>query len=482
MELRRKRNKVFEEKPTDRRICRQRGHCSMSSRSYMALFPSASSYRMIGLFLGAALLLTSSPALAQSGDGVLRLSLDEAIHLALEQNLSIKQADEDVLAARANYNVAKGAFLPTMNASSSYTAYPEDDYGDGMMTWSQSGHQTGLSANWTLWQGGSRLANLSMQGAAKELAGSERENTTEKTLLAVIDSYLGLLEATRSLQVTRASLELASENREQTEALLKAGKATTSDLLRTQVSVSQEEGSLILARNAVHNAERDLCDVLNLTSTKIAPVEPEFIGIDPSDLEKIVAQDVVTPELEIAASRLSMSEAKTSQVKTSFQPSLSLFGSYNWSGEGYEFDNADYSGGIRVSWSLFEGGTRYHELQSAKADQRSARFSLENIERGVANAIDSGVRTVQSALVAWETTQRTVELAQESYDQIDAMYRLGLSTYLDLFTAQDTLNEARLGEIATYYTIYTSYARLLADMGTLHTALSNGLLYHTANG
>jgi outer membrane protein len=433
------------------------------------------------LFL-AAFVLMSTPTLSRTEETTLRLTLDDAIHLALEQNLSIKQADEDVVAARANYNTAKGAFLPTLSASSSYTLHPEDDPGDDLTGGSQSGHQTGLSASWTLWQGGSRLANLSMQGAAKELAGSERKSTKEQTLLAVIDAYLGLLEATRSLEVTQASFELAKENREQTDALLRAGKATTSDLLRAEVSVSQEEGSLILTRNAVDNAERDLCDVLNLTHIKIVPADPEFIRIDPSGLENIDAQNVVTPEIEIAASRLSMSEAKATQVRASFQPSLSLFGSYSWSGEGYEFDNSDYAGGLRVSWSLFEGGTRYYELQAARADYRSARFNLENIERSVTNAIDAGVRAVRSALAAWNTAQRTVDLAQESYDQIAAMYRLGLSTYLDLFTAQDTLNEARVGEIAAFYAIYTSYARLLAEMGELQAALSVGTLYQTANG
>ena len=129
-----------------------------------------------------------------------------------------------------------------------------------------------------------------------------QKNTTEQTLLAVIDAYLGLLEAARSLQVTEASLELAMESQEQTEALLRAGKATTSDLLRAQVSVSQEEGSLILARNAVDNAERDLCDVLNLPRSRIAPVEPEFIAISSGYLESINAKNVVTPEIEIAAS------------------------------------------------------------------------------------------------------------------------------------------------------------------------------------
>ncbi len=427
-------------------------------------------------------LILITPCLAFAQAETLQLSLDQAINLALEQNLSIRQAAEGVIVARAAHNEAKTAFLPTLGASSSYTAHPEEDAGDGLLARDQSGHQTGFNANWTLWQGGSRFANLSMQGASKELAGSERKKTTEQTLLTVIDAYLSLLEATRSLRVTKASMELALENREQTEALLTAGKATISDLLRAQVSVSQEEGALILAHNAVDNAERDLYDVLNLTHTKINPVEPDFVEVAPGDLERIDAQEVETPEIDIAASRLSMSEAKTAQVKASFQPNLSLFGSYNWSGEGYEFENSDYSGGVRVSWSLFEGGSRHYQLQAAKADERSLRFNLEETEREVANAIDSNTRAVRSAHAAWETAQRTVDLAQESYDQIEAMYRLGLSTSLELFTAQETLNESKLGEITAFYAIYRSYTRLLADMGQLDATIAKGSLFQRVNG
>jgi len=57
------------------------------------------------------------------------------------------------------------------------------------------------------------------------------------------------------------------------------------------------------------------------------------------------------------------------------------------------------------------------------------------------------------------------------------MYRNGMATSLELFDSQNTYEEAKLGEIASYYSIYISYVILLSDIGILKKALATGELF-----
>jgi outer membrane protein len=415
---------------------------------------------------------------AEHAADTLRVSLGEAIEIAMEQNLSVRKAEQDVLASQAGYKQARAAFLPSLSLSSSYTRYVDeaDRYDlSGRQDWSQ---QTGLRLSWSLWQGGSRFANLSRQAASRRVAENESRNVEEQALFTVISSYVNLSRAQEDVEVARESLRLARDSRAQAQAMARAGRATRSDFLRAEVEVSLKESELLSAQTGLEDAGAALCDLLNIERAAISAEKPRFKQIVVPDMRECTEAGSGTPAVETYRARLDIAMADKRAVRATFMPTLSASASCNWSGDSYEFDDPDYSAGLTASWSLFEGGERHYRLQEAKAGERSALLDLQSKTRQVVSAIESDHRNLGYVLSKWESAGRTVQLAQESYDQISRMYELGLATSLELFSAQETLNESKLGEISSHYAVFESYARLLSDMGQLGQKVREGELYH----
>jgi outer membrane protein TolC len=128
---------------------------------------------------------------------------------------------------------------------------------------------------------------------------------------------------------------------------------------------------------------------------------------------------------------------------------------------------------------LFEGGSRHFRLEQSHAEKRTATYQLNAAEQETWNSFQRGIGNIKSSLAQWETAKQTVELATESYRQLQELYTLGRATSLELFDAQDTLNDAKLDEITARYAIHTSYVSLLSELGLLEEYVSKGYIIAT---
>ncbi len=415
---------------------------------------------------------------AESKGDAVRLSLADAVEIAMKENLAVRKGAETLTAREVGYRRAFGAFLPSLNASSSYSRSFDDAKGNdlsGGRDWTQ---QTGLRLSWSVWEGGSRLANLSRQAASRRATEHEVRKIEEETLFSVISAYVTLVREQKGLEVVRESLRLAQESRAQARALLGVGNATKSDVLRADVEVSQREAEVLSARVAVQDAQTALCEVINIERADVAVEEPRFKELAIPGLRACLDATPNTPTVRTYHALLDVAEADRKAVKATFLPALSTAASCNWSGDGYDFTDPDYTVGLSVSWSLFEGGERHYRLQEAAVNKRMAQLDLQSTTRQVNSAIETDHGNLGYAISLWEAAKRTLELAEESYEQLTEMFELGMATSLELFSAQETLNEARLGEVSRHYGVIESYARLLSDMGQLGQTIRRGDLYY----
>jgi outer membrane protein len=408
----------------------------------------------------------------------MRISLSDAVEIAMNQSLSVRKAHETLTAKEARYKQSLAAFLPSLGASSSYSRSFDEANGydlSGGRDWTQ---QTGLRLSWSLWEGGARWANLAQQAASRRVTEQDGREIEEETLLSVISAYVVVVRARENLDVAQESLRLAQESRAQGQALLSVGKATKSDVLRADVEVSLRGADVLSARAALQDAQTELCDVLNIERAAVSVEKPRFREVVVPELAACLDVGSSTPTVQAYRALLDMAEAGKKAAKAAYLPTLSTSATCAWSGKAYEFGDPDYSVGLSVSWSLFEGGERHYRVQEAAVNQRIAQLDLESGTRQVRSAIESDHGNLGYAISLWESAKRTLELAEESYDQLKEMFELGMATSLELFSAQETLNEARLGEVSRHYDVIESYATLLSDMGQLGQTIRRGDLYY----
>ncbi|MBN1150031.1 TolC family protein [candidate division WOR-3 bacterium] len=416
---------------------------------------------------------------SQSG---LTLSLDEAMSIALENNVSIREADEEIFQAKAGYRKSLSYFLPTVSFSSSYTRYPDEITqpgidGNPVVIRAKGTHQTGFSLSLPLFTGGSRLANVALNSSVVRIAQEGREIAQNQIALGILTSYLGLIQASKSLKISRESLQMANDNLNLTQEMLRVGMATNLDVARSEVQVAQEEANLIKAENDLENAVNSLCDILQIEKTSINVVEPVFMDVQLPELDSCLKIALASPSMEIAYASLSSAKAGKTNVMSSFSPTLSAFAGYNWSGNNWEFGEPNYYGGVQLSWTLFQGTARIQDYSSASSQVRGAELALLDTHAQTLSSTEQSYREVKGAMLQYESALKTVRASQEAYELTDKMYKNGLATSLELFEAMNTLESAKLAEIASYYGIYISYAKLLSSMGVLTSFISEGGLY-----
>jgi len=118
-----------------------------------------------------------------------------------------------------------------------------------------------------------------------------------------------------------------------------------------------------------------------------------------------------------------------------------------------------------ISLPIFDGFTREHQLQTARAQAEDAKYTrrAEELNRRtevLTNllALRTAYRTVQLEKTNAETAGEQLELAQE-------MYRLGAGSILELTQAQESKVRADQAQLAAIYTFHESLAALEAATG-----------------
>lgn len=402
--------------------------------------------------------------------------------IALDNNISIRKAEEDILSAKTGYRKSLSTFLPTVSFSSAYTRYPEEitqpSMGGGEIVLRAKGtHQTGFSMSLPVFTGGARIAGVKLNLSLLQIALNAEEMTRDQIALGTLSSYLGLVQAVKSLKIATESLEMARENLNLTSEMMRVGMLTGLDLARAEVRLAQEEANLLKAENDLENAVNSLCDILQIEKTQITAVEPVFQSVILPEPDSCLEAALNAPAMSLAEASLSTARAGKLSSASSFLPTVSLFAGYNWSGNNFEFGEPNYYGGVQLSWTLFQGTARVQDFLSSSSQVRSEELNVMDVRAQTASSIEKQYRDVKQAILQYEIAVKTVEAARESYDLTDKMYKNGLATSLELFEAANTLEQARLAEVYSYYGIYISYAQLLTTMGVLNDFISSGGLY-----
>src|SRR5579885_2502552 len=220
------------------------------------------------------ILIGLTPALAQQTavqEPVVRLSLRDAVELALRQNPQVILANLGVSRSEQERAVAKAALLPQVAANAGESVhrlnletaigfgFPGFPQHFGPFWVSQAG--LGFSApvfDLTLWR--------RYRGALQEIDASRAQAMTarEESILLVVSQYLGSQRAAADVKAAQSRVELAQALYDQAADLQKNGVGTGIDTLRANVQLQNEKQRLIQAQTELDASLFGLARLLSL--------------------------------------------------------------------------------------------------------------------------------------------------------------------------------------------------------------------------
>lgn len=451
-----------------------------------------------------AVLLISPAAHAQSsltfrsGD-TLRLSLGDAVSIAMRQSDEVGISAAQVDIADALYGGARANLLPQLRLNTSYLHVYESARGQAVGTqFNQPNTYTGnLNLSQTLFQGG-RL--ISAMRAADELRKAarfdEREQRSQLTL-QVERSYLQVLFTDRMAELQDRNLALASSRLTQVEQFERAGRAARYDVLRSRVERANIEPLAIQAHNDLELALLELKRLLNV------PVEQPVALVTKVDsasaaglLAAIADTNVITDrasvrsaELNLAAKRLGVAVARAD-----FYPTISVFYQSGYQafpalGQGFPRSTgalttnacpagsvagqvcqnggwfSDRQVGLNLSMPVFDGFRVKSNLDLAQAQTRLAEIQLRQQREAVSVDVARARAELRRSSAVFAARQQNSQEADEAFRLATLRFTRGLSTQLEVSDAQVALLTAQSTEARATYDLFLASADLARALG-----------------
>lgn len=391
------------------------------------------------------------------------LSIDEAVDMALAKNNDVKIANEEKMAAQANYEATKGANGVSISLGSSLSARDSAD------TTFERGNSNSISATLPLYTGNKNELNIDSKKL--ELLKSELnlERTEETIKYNTIKAYFDILEAKQNVNIEQESVNNYESHLTDVRNLYAAGSIPKSDVLRSEVALSNAQQSLIIAQN---DYEINLSTFRNII--KIDRNEP--INLTDDFVYKIVRMSL--PEcLDYAmayrkdriASQIDVEIAKNNidVAKAGYLPTVNLSVSTSWDKQALPSGNDhDYQAGVSANWNIFDNNVTKSNVKSAEASYNKAEYELSDTEDTIDLEVRQAYLNMREAERRFNSTAMAVKQAEEDYFIATEKYKVGAGIILDVIDAELALSQARLNYASAQYD-YTRYkANLEYVIGT----------------
>ncbi len=409
------------------------------------------------------------------------------IDVALRNNPRTRRAWEVSRAAAASYGAAQSPYYPqaSVESDSGYARIPFELPGSfGVVKQWQS--DTGVALTYTLIDFG-RRASAAEQAREELIAANFNSNRTIQDVVFGVEQTFYAFDAVEAaVEAAQQNLELAKSDFESVKQRVDLGLATQPELLLAQERLAQSRFDLANADQLLRDAQANLAVALGIPADagfKVQPLDNEAVPKALSrDVETLIAEARRSrPDLAARSAQLRASDAAVENARAQFYPKVDASGIYGENIWNYSFNGPpsiqvstpQYSAMLTIRWDLFAGFRHLNDLRRAEAQREVAGADLKTLEIDAIAQVWRAYFEFQSSLSKYEYAQSLIAASTESYAANSESYRQGLSTIVELLTAQRDLANARYTLIQSKSELLTAYAAIAYAVGRIDLR-SNG--------
>jgi outer membrane protein TolC len=422
------------------------------------------------------LLALASTALAQEA-APLKLTLRDAVSLALKQNPQVILANLGVSQSQQDRQIARSALLPQVSGNVSesvhrvnlQTAIGFSFPGFAQHVGPYEVFQGGVGFNapvfdLTLW----RRYRSTQFGIDSSRA--QEMSVREESVLLVVSQYLGSQRAAADVQAAESRVELAQALYDQSADLQKNGVGTGIDTLRSNVQLQNEKQRLIVARTQLETSLFGLARLLNVEPPRTIELADRVSFFDTPEVsagQTLERAYAARPELRQI---LSLEQRAALDLKTATDqrlPKLSLSGGWLEQGLTPTSIIPVYQYQASLDFPLFTGGRIQAQRTQAELGIRQLRQQEQELRNRIALEVRTAVAQLESARSEVTVANLGVDLAKQEVVQARDRFQAGVANNIEVITAQDELSRANDNQIAALYRYNQSRADLAHAVGQM---------------
>jgi len=395
-----------------------------------------------------ALLLLCGAAVAEAGGG--RLTLDQALGIAMDKNRDIEQAREFTRHVQGRYVEERAAALPQFSIAAGYNISRDDGLPPvmGGETTVYNG-SAGLSLFQPLYTWGKIAAGIRAAEAGIVSADEELRAARQAAHREVSTAFYDVLLLRELQNLAIENLEQKKRHADEAHKRFAAGVATDYDVLAADVAVENARPETIRTANHLRIARERLrfllagedegLDVEGSLAVTPAPV-PEYTDA----LQRAVSK---RPELAAQRQRINMYGELVTIAASDNMPRLDLKG-----GAGYgSMDSSlftssgpNWNVGVFLSFPFFDGFRTAGKVQQARSDLASRKIEEQKLADAISLEVRTAISNLREAGEILSALAGTVHQAERLLQMAEKGYEYGVKIRLEVDDAQLNLLQARI--------------------------------------
>lgn len=391
-----------------------------------------------------ALLLLTGIAEAQNK----KWTLKECVEYALENNISVKQSELDLLATDIDKLTAIGGFLPTVNVGGSVsknTGLNFDPTTGNSSTTTFLSSSGNMNLGYNLFDGLRNIRQVQRAKISKLAADYRLSKMKDDISLFVANGYITVILNKANLEVLISQNSVTQEQIERTIELVEAGSLPRGDLLEIQATDASEKQAIVNAENTIQISLINLAQLLLIKDYENFDIEDEGYDIVDEGISTMPVTEIIEnskanrSEIKIAEQNVALAEKDVQIAKGSYWPTLRAFLGYDtrytdansipFNEQIYLNDGIGY--GLSLNIPILNGFSVKGNVQRNKINLERSKFQLEQAELDLESTVYQAYVDAKGSLKSFEAANRALESQKLAYEYAKERYDVGLTNAFD---------------------------------------------------
>lgn len=393
------------------------------------------------------------------------LTLSDAMEQALSHNESLSQAVIDAQIAKEQGQRANAIFMPQIDMA--YTALvtnnPLNSFGFKLnqevvtqadfnpMLLNDPGTNRNFSAELQLRQPLLNLDGIYQRQSARAMSRVKRysqQRQEEYLRFKIKKAYMQIALAYKNKQMMDQVVAMAQSFADRAKAMHDEGLIQTADLLEAKNYLLKTQTQKQEAESGVANS----CDQLSLL---MGQTIGEVYSVDEIEVKVpdiLASQWGDRSDIRAFEAGITAAQNNVRANKMTFLPRINAFGSYQFNDNHFaQFDANSYLVGITLSWKLFGGMQRIHNVRTARLNVEKMRSKLHETEQQAQVDYNQALRAYSDLNKEVMQVTSMVNQMEEAWRIQSDRYEQGLAPTSDLLRVQSQLAQQRLALAMTYF-------------------------------
>ena len=396
-------------------------------------------------------------------------TLEQCVDHALENNITILQAENSLLSSKQDIISAKGNFLPSINSNLSGGAslgnievFPGEFRDREFYSTS-----VGIGFSQSVFNGFRNINLLNQSKLSLERNQFELEKFKDDISLNVANTYLNVLFNKENLELAKLQVEFSEFQVNQVKTLVEAGSEPNSTLIETQATYSRDIQNLTIAENNHDLALLTLAQLLQLPyenfDVEVIEIDTPSANLMYNDIAPILNYALQNRnEIKVAERDIELAKLGTKISKSAYLPNVSMGYGFNASANFSNLTvddelldqlnvNKGHSINMNISIPIFNRNQTKAQVKKSKIQEETTNLALEQAKINLESTIQRAFTDARAALKSYEAAQLSLQSQEVAFKNSQERFIIGALNSFDLEQSRLRLINARSSLINAKY-------------------------------